>query len=73
MDALGNPTSFALTPGRMHDLERADQLLPDMHAEIVIADKGYDAEGRVIDPLIKRGKIPAIPSKNNRREPRSYD
>lgn len=40
-DALGNPTSFALTPGQAHDLDGADLLLPRIQAETVIADKAY--------------------------------
>lgn len=73
VDALGNPTSFALTGGQEHDLEGADQLLPDMEAETIIADKGYDANDRVIQPLLKAGKTLVIPSKCNRKEPRDYD
>jgi len=38
VDALGNPTNFALTPGQAHDLERADILLPEIQADAVIAD-----------------------------------
>lgn len=44
-----------------------------MRQEIVIADKAYDAEERVITPLIKAGKTPIIPSKSNRKEPRDHD
>ena len=39
VDALGNPVGFILTPGQAHDLEGADGLLPDMEAEILVADK----------------------------------
>ena len=49
VDALGNPTSFSLIPGQAHDLEGADQLLPNVEADIVIADKAYDAKERVIE------------------------
>lgn len=40
-DALGNPTSFHLTPGQAHDLEGADALLPDIVTTIqaFLADK----------------------------------
>jgi hypothetical protein len=37
VDALGNPTGFALTPGNAHDLDGADLLLPAVNADIVIA------------------------------------
>lgn len=73
MDALGNPTNFTLTAGQEHDLEGADELLPDTKAETIIADKAYDANERVIQPLLKKGKTLVIPSKSNRKEPRDYD
>ena len=73
VDALGNPTGFLLTPGQAHDLEGADELLPAIEAEIVLADKAYDADKRVIEPLLAAGKQPVIPPKNNRKEFRSYD
>ncbi|MBS0648001.1 MAG: IS5 family transposase [Verrucomicrobia bacterium] len=73
VDALGNPTNFALTARQEHDLEGADQLLEEMRQEIVIADKAYDAEERVITPLVRAGKTAVIPSKSNRKEPRDYD
>jgi transposase len=72
-DALGNPTSFVLTPGQAHDLEGADKLLPDIKAEIVLADKGYDAQERVIDSLEKAGKKSVIPSRKNAKTPSVFD
>ena len=33
-DALGNPTSFYLTPGQMHDLHGSDVLLPRILAKV---------------------------------------
>jgi transposase len=44
VDALGNPLSFHLTPGQACDLDGADKLLPDLVANTVLADKGYDAD-----------------------------
>jgi transposase len=72
-DALGNPTAFHLTPGQAHDLEGADALLPHSQAQIVIADKGYDAKDRVVAPLLAAGKGVVIPSRNNIKEPRVCD
>lgn len=51
----------------------ADQLLPEMEADTLIADKAFDADARVITPLTARGKKTVIPSKANRRKPRSFD
>ena len=70
---MGNPTAFFLTPGQAHDLEGADQLLPEVKAEIVIADKGYDAEERVVESLEKAGKKAVIPSRSNAKTPRIFD
>lgn len=73
MDALGNPTNFALTPGQAHDLDGADLLLPEIQADTVIADKAYDADERVIHPLEQAGKTFVIPPRSNRKNPRAYD
>ncbi len=73
VDALGNPTGFALTPGQACDLDGADVLLPQIKADILIGDKGYDADDRVIIPLEQAGKIVVIPPKANRKQPRPYD
>jgi len=73
VDALGNPTGFLLTPGQACDLDGADALLPALAAPIVIADKGYDADERVLQPLAQAGKTAVIPPKANRTEQREYD
>ena len=73
MDALGNPVAFHLTGGQAHDLDGADALLAGIAAPTVIADKGYDAEGRVLAPLREAGKTAVIPPKRNRKGPRDYD
>ena len=73
VDALGNPTGFALSPGQAHDLDGADALLPDLEAAILIADKAFDAQERVIEPLQQAGKMAVIPPKANRKDPRPYD
>jgi transposase len=73
VDALGNPLDFILTPGQAHDLEGADALLPDMAADTLLADKAFDADERVIEPLLARGKSIVIPSKSNRKVQRDFD
>ncbi len=73
VDALGNPTGFHLTGGQVCDLDSADVLLPAIAASVVLADKGYDAEARVIAPLAQAGKAAVIPSKRNRTMPRPFD
>ena len=73
VDALGNPTGFFLTGGQAHDLVGADHLLPSMQAEMLIADKAFDADTRVIAMLADAGKTAVIPPKANRRLPRDFD
>jgi transposase len=73
VDALGNPIAFLLTPGQAHDLEGADAFLPSMQADALLADKAFDADERVIQPLLAAGKTPVIPPKSQRKVPRDYD
>jgi transposase len=73
VDALGNPLAFFLTAGQVHDLEGADTLLPQMQADTLLADKAFDADARVIEPLRAAGKKFVIPPRSNRKLLRSYD
>ena len=62
VDALGNPTGFHLTEGQACGLDEDDVLLPSIQAGTVIADKGFDADKRVLEPLQKAGKQTVIPA-----------
>jgi len=73
VDALGNPVRFFLSGGEAHDLVGADHLLPGMQADTLIADKAFDANERVIQPLAAAGKTAVIPSRANRQVGRTYD
>jgi transposase len=73
VDALGNPIGFFLTGGEAHDLVGADHLLPAMAADTLIADKAFDADERVLEPLAAAGKTAVIPPRSNRSSPRDYD
>lgn len=73
VDALGNPLAFFLTAGQTHDLDGADALLPKMQADTLLADKAFDADARVIEPLLAAGKKLVIPPKSNRKVQRLYD
>jgi len=73
VDALGNPLAFMLTPGQAHDLEGADALLPQMAADTLLADKAFDADRRVIEPLLAAGNTAVITPKSNRKIQRHYD
>ena len=73
VDALSNPIGFHLTGGQACDLDGADVLLPDISAKTVLADKGYDADVRVLEPLARAGKTAVIPPKCTRKNRRFYD
>ncbi|MEG0921044.1 MAG: IS5 family transposase [Comamonas sp.] len=73
VDALGNPTGFHLTAGQSSDLEGADVLLSSIKANVVLADKAYDAHDRVVAPLLAQGKQVVIPSIRTRKEQRPCD
>lgn len=64
-----------MSEGQAHDLEGADALLPKLPSETgrLIADKAYDADQRVLDPLKKAGIEAIIPPKSCRKELRDYD
>jgi len=44
-----------------------------MQADILLADKAFDADVRVIEPLLAAGKKFVILPRSNRKVPRSYD
>ncbi|NEP83536.1 MAG: hypothetical protein F6K39_38650 [Okeania sp. SIO3B3] len=44
-----------------------------VEAESILGDKAYDAQERVIRPLIDRGIEVVIPPKKTARELRNYD
>jgi transposase len=44
-----------------------------MQADTLLADKAFDADQRVIQPLLAAGKTAVIPPKRNRKTPRPFD
>ena len=42
-------------------------------AQTVIADKAYDAQQRVVEPLLQKDKEVVIPSRSTRRQLREFD
>jgi hypothetical protein len=49
--ARGHPTGLDLSGGAAHDRAGADALLPQVTVPTLIADRGDDAEDRVLAPL----------------------
>ncbi len=47
--------------------------MPHVTANTIIADKAYDADERVLEPLAAAGKTAVIPPKSNRKIQREYD
>ena len=47
--------------------------MPDLEADALIADKAFDAEERVLEPLARAGRTAVIPPKANRKNPRPFD
>ncbi len=47
--------------------------MPGVTAAALIADRGYDAEGRVLAVLREAGTVAIIPPKRHRKAPRDYD
>ena len=44
-----------------------------MEADTLIADKAFDADARVLEPLAAAGKTAVIPPRTNRTSLRDYD
>ena len=44
-----------------------------IQADTLLADKAFDADKRVIEPLLQAGKTPVIPSMPGRKPPTPYD
>ncbi len=63
---------FILTGGQAHDITQGEALIEGHDAEVVIADKGYDADAFVAT-IEATGAEAVIPPKKNRKNKRKYD
>ena len=70
---MGRPTARMLTPGHTSDLEGFDGLAETIPSDVLIADKGYDADKRVRAVLAAAGKTAVIRPRRHRKNPASYD
>ena len=70
-DANGVPMHFILTGGNVSDFTMAPELIENVTAKTIIADKGYDSQ-LIVDTIVAAGAIPCIPPKSNRLEKRRY-
>ncbi len=72
VNGLGNPLRFMLTASQRHDIICAEALIDGYSSEYVIADTSYDAMA-FIESITRRGAVPVIPPRANRRDSRTYD
>ena len=71
-DGTGRPIIFLLTEGQMNDHKGAAILYPMLpDADTLIGDKGYDSD-TFRKALHERGITPCIPSRVNRRAPKTF-
>jgi transposase len=71
-DALGLPIRFLLSGGEVHDSRMAQALIDGLHADHLLADKGYDSRA-LVAAAETAGMTVLIPSRSNSLEPRMYD
>ena len=71
-DALGNPLHFQITPGQRHDVSQAIEIISEIEADALLADKGYDCDA-LRNHAQARSMTPHIPPRSNRIEARLYD
>jgi transposase len=64
---------FSSHGGQACDLEGADVLPPLIESDLLLADKGFDADQRVLIPWKQARKTAVIPPKANRKLKRHYD
>ena len=72
VDALGNPLRVILSARQVCDIEYAPNLVDQLPAKAVIADKGYDAD-HFVAKVEATGAQAVIPPRSNRTSPRHFD
>ena len=71
-DALGNLLRFFLTAGQRHDSQTALELIKDLQAKALIADKAYDSD-KLVKLAQAQGMQVIISSRARRKEPRPLE
>jgi transposase len=67
-DGLGNPVTFEITAGNIHDVSVGSKLIAASEGENIIGDKGYDSEA-LRDSILAKNATPHIPRKSNSQKP----
>ena len=66
------PLRALATEGTRADCAQADELIADLDAQHLIADKGYDSDA-IIEKATAQDMQAVIPPRKNRKEQRFYD
>ena len=66
------PVRIIITAGSRADCKEASQLIDEINADYLLADKGYDSND-IVEQAGTLGMIAVIPPKKNRKEKRNYD
>lgn len=72
VDACGKPRQVTLSPGNTHDTQRARELIDDVDAGAIIADKAYDADW-ILDLIGEQFMLAVVPPTKSRKVARDYD
>lgn len=71
-DAQGRPLRFILTAGQVHDATQAIDLMKDIPAGAVIADKAYHSDD-IREHIASHQAEAVIPPRSNRKNPPEWD
>ena len=72
-DEKGRPVAMMLSEGQMSDHKGAALMIDELPpAKQLLGDKGYDSD-EFRNALIKRGILPCIPHRSNRKTKHNYD
>jgi len=71
VDRKGVPRGLLLSAGNDADVSHATNVLEEITATMVVADKGYDSDSLRIW-LYERSTTPCIPPRSNRNDPLPY-
>ena len=72
VDSHGMPVKVLISAGNVADCTEATNLIDDIEAQNLIADRGYDTN-EIIETASQAGMQAVIPPKKNRKEQRTYD
>lgn len=66
------PVRVLVTSGVTTDCTKASDLIKEIEAQHLLADRGYDSDA-IVDQARQQGMQVVIPPKKNRKEQRKYD